>query len=168
MSADRQGPLLDALTGSIPYIAFLGIAFERRGDEITASMPYKPDLIGNPLLPAIHGGATGAFLEITGIMQVAWDLVLAEWSAGGTRADAVEAGRFPPMPKPIDITFDYLRSGKPLDMWARAHVQRRGRRVANVRIEAWQEERGKLIATAHGNFLLSATDARSAPRIGGT
>ncbi len=141
--------LLDRLAVSIPYIRFLGIRFERRGDELTALMPFKPDLIGNPLLPAIHGGATGAFLEITGLMQLASDTAIQAATEGELPDDYA-----PVIPKPIDITFDYLRSGKPRDTYARAMVQRRGRRVANLRIEAWQEERAKLIATAHGNFLL--------------
>lgn len=146
--------LLNGLSTSIPYIRFLGLVFERRGDEITAMMPYKPDLIGNPLLPALHGGATGAFLEITAVTQLVSDTALADMAAaGGTLPDDYA----PVMPKPVGITFDYLRSGKPLDTYARAVVQRRGRRVANVRIEAWQEERVKLIAAAHGNFLLTAT-----------
>lgn len=143
--------LLDDLSGSIPYIRFLGLVFERRGDEITALMPYKPDLIGNPLLPALHGGATGAFLEITGVAQLLSDTALADAARGELPDDYA-----PAMPRPIDITFDYLRSGKPRDTYARAIVQRRGRRVANVRIEAWQDARGKLIAAAHGNFLLGA------------
>lgn len=146
--------LLNGLSTSIPYIRFLGLVFERRGDEITAMMPYRPDLIGNPLLPALHGGATGAFLEITAVTQLVSDTALADMAAaGGTLPDDYA----PVMPKPVGITFDYLRSGKPLDTYARAVVQRRGRRVANVRIEAWQEERVKLIAAAHGNFLLTAT-----------
>jgi len=145
-----QSDLLDTLSSSIPYIRFLGLVFERRGDEITALMPYKPDLIGNPLLPALHGGATGAFLEITAVAQLLSDTALADAARGGE----LPADYTPAMPKPIDITFDYLRSGKARDTYARAIVQRRGRRVANVRIEAWQEERGKLIAAAHGNFLL--------------
>jgi len=144
--------LLDGLSSSIPYIRFLGLIFERRGDEITAMMPYKPDLIGNPFLPALHGGATGAFLEITGVMQLVSDTALQDMAAAG---GALPDDYIPAMPKPIDITFDYLRSGKPIDTYARAIVQRRGRRIANVRIEAWQEERAKLIAAAHGNFLLS-------------
>jgi len=145
--------LLDGLSSSIPYIRFLGLVFERRGDEITALMPYKPDLIGNPLLPALHGGATGAFLEITAVTQLVSDTALGDKAAAGGE---LPEGYAPVMPKPIDITFDYLRSGKALDTYARALVQRRGRRVANVRIEAWQEERSKLIATAHGNFLLGS------------
>ncbi len=148
-----RSELLDSLSASIPYIRFLGLIFERRGDEITALMPYKPDLIGNALLPALHGGATGAFLEITAVMQLVSDTALKDMAAAGGKQPENYA---PVMPKPIDITFDYLRSGKSLDTYARAIVQRRGRRVANVRIEAWQEERSKLIATAHGNFLLTS------------
>lgn len=157
MTAEKaHADLLDGLSSSIPYIRFLGLVFERRGDEITALMPYRPDLIGNPLLPALHGGATGAFLEITAVAQLVSDTALK--AAGG---GAMPGGYAPVMPRPIDITFDYLRSGKPLDTYARAVVQRRGRRVANVRVEAWQEARGKLIAAAHGNFLLGS--ARDAP-----
>jgi acyl-coenzyme A thioesterase PaaI-like protein len=143
---------LDRLANTIPYIRFLGIEFERRGDELTALMPYKPDLIGNPLLPALHGGATGAFLEITAVMQLVSDAALKDAEGGDLPPDYA-----PSMPKPVDITFDYLRSGKPRDTYARALVQRRGRRVANVRIEAWQDERAKLIAAAHGNFLLGGS-----------
>ncbi len=149
--ANARSNMLDCLSTSIPYIRFLGLMFERRGDEITALMPYKPDLIGNPLLPALHGGATGAFLEITAVAQLVCDTMLKDEAEGALPEDYA-----PVMPKPIDITFDYLRSGKPLDTYARAIVQRRGRRVANVRIEAWQEERTKLIAAAHGNFLLTS------------
>ena len=152
--ADAQSDILDTLSTSIPYIRFLGLVFERRGDEITALMPYKQDLIGNALLPALHGGATGAFLEITAVTQLVSDTVLKDMVASD---GPLPEGYAPIMPKPIDITFDYLRSGKALDTYARAIVQRRGRRVANVRIEAWQEERSKLIATAHGNFLLSSS-----------
>ena len=147
--------LLDRLSRSIPYIRFLGLKFERRGDEITALMPFRPELVGNPLLPALHGGATGAFLEITGVTQLLSDTAVKDAAGGALPEDYV-----PVMPKPIDITFDYLRSGKPLDTYARALVQRRGRRVANVRIEAWQEERAKLIAAAHGNFLLGGGQSK--------
>ena len=33
-------------------------------------MPFSPKIIGNPILPAIHGGMTGAFLETTAIIGV--------------------------------------------------------------------------------------------------
>ena len=79
-------------------------------------------------------------------------------SAGGDVADAIHAGRFPKSPKTIDFTIDYLRSGRARDAYARAEVQKAGRRVANVRVEAWQDARDRPIAAAHGHFLMPDAD----------
>ena len=54
--------VLNALAQRVPYIRFLGISFERHGDELTAVLAFDENLIGNPLLPALHGGVTAAFL----------------------------------------------------------------------------------------------------------
>jgi len=102
------------------------------------------------MLPALHGGATGAFLEITAITSLAWVAAL-EAMAG----DADWDRSFGPQPKTVDFSIDYLRSGKPQDAYARAIILRRGRRIANVRVEAWQDERSKPFIAAHGHFLLS-------------
>lgn len=141
-----------ALTANIPYISFLGVEFERRGDEVTARLAYAPRLIGNPMLPALHGGATGAFLEITAITSLAWIGVLERMAN-----ESSWEGDLPPQPKTVDFSLDYLRSGKPQDAYARAVILRRGRRIANVRVEAWQDERSKPFITAHGHFLLPQT-----------
>jgi two-component system response regulator HydG len=53
-----------------------------------------------------------------------------------------------------DATIDYLRSGAPADTHARSIVTRHGRRVANVRVEAWQTDRTTPVATAHAIFLV--------------
>lgn len=140
-----------ALTANIPYISFLGVTFERRGDEVTGRLAYAPELIGNPILPALHGGATGAFLEITAITSLAWIAAL-------ERIGEDWDGTFAPQPKTVDFSIDYLRSGKPQDAYARAVILRRGRRVANVRVEAWQDERTKPFVAAHGHFLLPQGD----------
>lgn len=136
-----------ALTANIPYIQFLGVDFTRRGDEVTGRLAYTPELIGNPILPALHGGATGAFLEITALTSLAWVAAL-------ERIGKDWDGTFSPQPKTVDFSIDYLRSGKPQNAYARAVILRRGRRVANVRVEAWQDERTKPFVTAHGHFLL--------------
>jgi len=52
----RRDDALSAIVASIPYIKFLNVSFERRGDELTAVMAYRDTLIGNPALPALHGG----------------------------------------------------------------------------------------------------------------
>ena len=56
----RRDAALHALAGGVPYIQFLNIRFDRRGDELTALLPFDEMLIGNPMLPAIHGGVTAA------------------------------------------------------------------------------------------------------------
>lgn len=145
---------LAALTGTVPYIRFLGIQFERRGDELTAIMRYSDRIVGNPAIPAIHGGAMGAFMETAAVVQLAWDGLIESLDAGDFSVEQLSAGDFPPPPRTVGITVDYLRSGQSRDTFARAIVQRRGRRVANVRVEAWQESRNRLIASMHGNFSL--------------
>ncbi len=151
--AERDAAL-DAMAGAVPYNNFIGVSFDRLGDELTARMPFKEPLIGNPFLPAIHGGVTGAFLEITALTQLAWDGAWSVLEQGGEAADAILEGRFPPVPKTIDITIDYLRSGRPRDTFARARVQKAGRRVTHVHVEAWQDSRSRPIAMLRGNFLM--------------
>jgi acyl-coenzyme A thioesterase PaaI-like protein len=58
------------------------------------------------------------------------------------------------LPKTIDFTVDYLRSGLPRDAYARARVNRSGRRYASVHVEGWQDNRSRLFAQATGHFLM--------------
>jgi acyl-coenzyme A thioesterase PaaI-like protein len=150
----RRDAALNALIDGIPYAQFLGIRFERRGDELTALLPFDEKLIGNPFLPAIHGGVTSAFLEITAIIELSWALLWDEMEAGKRDPAAVDSAHLPRLPKTIDFTVDYLRSGLPRDAYARARVNRSGRRYASVHVEAWQDNRARLFAQATGHFLV--------------
>ena len=129
---------LRAVLARIPYARFLRVEVELHGDQMTAVLPFSDKLIGNPLLPAIHGGVIGAFMEMTALAQL---------------SISHAQGR---QPKPIDVTFQYLRSGRPLDTYARAQINRAGRRIASVSVEAWQETRAQPIASMAGHFLLAA------------
>ncbi len=154
----RRDEALARLVASAPYHNFLGVSFARMGDELTGRLAYTDMLIGNPAIPAIHGGATGAFLEITAIVHLAWEAVWEIMESGPEGAARIARGDFPPMPKTVDVTIDYLRSGRPRDVYARAQVTKMGRRIANVRVEAWQDERHKPIAMANGHFRLPDPD----------
>jgi acyl-coenzyme A thioesterase PaaI-like protein len=68
----RRDAALNALVSAVPYIQYLGVRFDRRGDELTAILPYADKLIGNPTLPALHGGVTAAFLEVTAVITLSW------------------------------------------------------------------------------------------------
>lgn len=151
---EQRDAILAAWITSIPYNQFIGVAFDRMGDELTARLPFQQDLIGNPFLPALHGGVIGAMLELTALTQLGWDSVWTILEAGGPEAARVTAGKFPAIPKTIDISVDYLRSGRPRDTFARARVHKAGRRVANVHVEAWQDSRDRPVAALRGNFLM--------------
>jgi len=129
--SERLNKLLNS-----PYVSRMGVRFDEHGDELTAILPYDDMLVGNPLIPALHGGAIGALMEITA-------------SAG-----LLAAAELATLPKPIDVAIDYLRPGKPQDVYARASITRQGSRVANVRVEAWQDRRNAPIASLHGHFLI--------------
>ena len=122
---------------AIPFAGFLGMRLDLAGDELTARLPYAPHLIGNPMIPALHGGVISAFMEMTAMAQ----LFLNE--------------TFHHVPKPIDVSIQYLRTGRPVDTFARAVVNRVGRTVANVEVQAWQDQRSQPIATLQTHFLTS-------------
>lgn len=145
----RRDAALHQMIENIPYIQYLGVQFDRRGDELTAVLPYRDDLIGNPLLPALHGGVTAAFLEISAVIGLSWATQWSEIEDG-----EIDAAHPPRIPKTIDFTVDYLRSGLPRDAYARARVNRSGRRYASVHVEAWQDNRERLFAQATGHFLM--------------
>lgn len=150
----RRDAALTSLVSAVPYINFLGVTFDRRGDELTAILPFKEELIGNPLLPALHGGATAAFLEITAVIVLSWQKLWDDIESGDVATDMA----LPRLPKTIDFTVDYLRSGLPRDAYARARVNRSGRRYASVHVEGWQDNRQRLFAQATGHFLMPQDD----------
>ncbi|GGA15068.1 PaaI family thioesterase [Neptunicoccus cionae] len=150
----RRDGVLAALVDSIPYIKFLNISFDRRGDELTAVMQFEDKLIGNPAIPAIHGGATASFLETAALIELAWQRAWTAMEDSQLDADDVAAAGYLRLPKTIDFTVDYLRSGLPRDCYARARVNRSGRRYASVHVEAWQDNRARLFAQATGHFLM--------------
>lgn len=151
---ERRDRALNALVQGIPYIGFLGIAFDRKGDELTAILPYDEKHIGNPALPALHGGAIASFLEVTAIIGLGWAILWEETESGRVDPAAIGPETLPRQPKTIDFTVDYLRTGLPRDAYARARINRSGRRYASVHVEAWQDNRARLFAQATGHFLM--------------
>ena len=153
----RRDLALSVIVNQVPYIEFLGVSFDRHGDQLTATMAFQDDLIGNPALPALHGGATAAFLEVTAIIGLAWTSLWGEIEGESLDIEAVQTGVLA-LPKTIDFTVDYLRPGLPRDAYARARVNRSGRRYASVHVEAWQDNRDRLFAEASGHFLMPQRD----------
>ena len=123
----------------IPYAKLIGIQCSRQGDELLFCLPANRDNIGNPLLPAIHGGVIAGFMELAAALH----LLVFTGSPG--------------VPKIIDFSVDYLRAGQYRDTYARCQVCRQGRRVSNVAITAWQSTEAEPIATARAHFKIEET-----------
>lgn len=124
----------DALIELIPYARLIGIECLRLGDDMVFRLPASKDNIGNPILPAIHGGVIAGFMELSALLHL---LMFME---------------IPHMPKIIDFSIDYLRAGHYRDTFVQCQVWRQGRRVANVAITAWQTNQTEPIATARAHF----------------
>jgi uncharacterized protein (TIGR00369 family) len=120
----------------MPYARYLGVEVRRSETGRVFVLPFREDLIGNRWLPALHGGVVGAFLELV---------------ATGELFTHTEPGR---VPKPIDFNVDYLRSVGPRETHGKATIVKHGRRIANVRVIAWQTDENKPVAAGTGNFLL--------------
>ena len=136
----KQAGDMSRFVDAIPYARFLGISVAAEGELLLATLAYSDRNIGNPQLPALHGGVVGAFLETTAILQLLW------------QQESIL------VPKTITITVDYLRSAKAVDTLARATVTKLGSRVANVHAAAWQEDPEKPVAAINANFMLTPAE----------
>ena len=123
---------------SIPYVDYLGI-LRAAGDAEPPlfRLPYQDKLIGNPELPALHGGVIAGFAETAATLHL------------------IRTLRGAKFPKSIDFSIDYLRSGRPVESFASCEVVRVGSRVALVQVRCWQQAPDEPIAVARGHFLLT-------------
>jgi acyl-coenzyme A thioesterase PaaI-like protein len=138
-----QQPDADTLAlwlGKIPYASYLGIQAQIEHGDILFVLPADRKLIGNPTLPAIHGGVVGAFMEQAGALHL-----LAKMED-------------PVLPRLINFSLDYLRPARLRDTFARCVLTRQGRQVANVSITAWQEHTDTPVAIARAHFLVPVSD----------
>jgi uncharacterized protein (TIGR00369 family) len=112
--------LRDVMEKFIPFNRFLGV----RATIVTRSLvrlevPFREELIGDPVRPALHGGVLSA---------------LADAAGGGAVWVSVEDERA--RVSTIDLRMDYLRPAKLELLVAEASVVRMGNRVgvADVRL----------------------------------
>lgn len=133
---EREG--VRALNRALPYAGFIHMDVEIENGRPLSILRKDPNNVGNPIVPMIHGGAVGALLEHAALMQLFHEL---------------ELGIEHP-PRIVNISIDYLRPCLLEDTFARGVIIRQGRRVANVRVEAWQSDPDRLVAAAHAHFLL--------------
>ncbi len=129
----------------LPYAETMGFGEERDADgRLIVFMDYGDGMMGRP--GYLHGGAIAGLLEATGF---------------ATLTQAIGESPAPRL-KPINVTVTYMRGGLEKRAFARATIERLGRRVANVEVIAWQDDPAKPIAMAQMNILI---DRGSAPGV---
>ena len=117
-----------------PYASTLGLTLDRSSGRAIMTMAPCDGVSGRPGF--LHGGAIAGLLENT-----AWVTVLDALPAGTTI-------------KPISLTVDYLRGGALSETYAEAQIVRLGRRIANVLVTAWLDDRAKAIASANIKLMI--------------
>lgn len=128
---------LSLINGIIPYAGVIGLESFEDQDGVVTAVRHRPGNIGNTILPALHGGVVGALLEHAAIVHLLWK----------TEGDKI--------PKIINLSIDYLRPCRAVDTFARGTLVKQGRRIANLRVEAWQDDPRRPVAIAHAHFLMS-------------
>ena len=122
-----------------PYARALGIVLDRMDGELPVLRVEFTDAVqGRP--GALHGGAISGLLETAGYALL--------------RGALSDVGR-PVSMKPINLTVQFLASGKPRATFAKARVVKLGRRTANLSIEAWQDDPARPIASAVMNVMVA-------------
>ena len=120
----------------IPYADFIGAQVKIENDQLLYWLDKRPTNIGNPSLPAIHGGVIGGFLELSAALEIIYGLDIAA------------------VPKVVDFSLDYLRAGRYKTIYAKCNVLRQGKKLINVTASAWQDDENTPIATARCHFLI--------------
>jgi uncharacterized protein (TIGR00369 family) len=133
----KSNGTLAELNSMIPYAGFIGFDLSQDEQGLLSLLKANPDNIGNEIIGAIHGGVIGAFLEHAASFHL-----LAQMQT--TR-----------IPRIVNVSIDYLRPALNKDTFARGIVIKQGKRVANVRVSAWQEDENKPVAAAHAHFLIA-------------
>ena len=138
-STPADTPETPARTGGrSPYVDFLGIHQQAQVDAGPVfRLPFQRDLIGNPMLPALHGGVLAGFGETAMILHL---------------MDTVPG--IPDAPRSVDFAIAYMRSAKPVDTFAQCTTVRQGNRVALAQVSIWQDDPQRPVANARGHFLM--------------
>ncbi len=124
--------------GRSPYVDFLNIHLQPQVDAGPVfRLPFKHELIGNPLLPALHGGVLAGLGETAMILH----LIATNPSMQG-------------VPRGVDFAIAYMRSAKPVDTFVQCSTVRQGNRVALVQVNIWQDDPQRPVAQARGHCLM--------------
>jgi uncharacterized protein (TIGR00369 family) len=140
----RFEPLVQFIEQGIPFNKHLGLTCELLDEgRAVLRIPWAPELIGDVLRPAVHGGVTSMLIDTAGGCCCFTQLM-----DPGDRASTV------------DLRVDYLRPMANEDLYCQAKLIRLGNKVAVCRMEVFSgpgpwnggDEDAKIIATGQGVY----------------
>lgn len=139
------GPGREDMTSYTPHARHLGMkAIETGPGYAILMLPYRPELVGDPVRKVVFGGAITTLLDQACGLAVACALDV-------LRAIAT-----------VDLRVDYLRAAAPgLDLYARVDCYRVTRNIAFVRGIAYEHGPDDPFASCLGTFMLGANPAAS-------
>ncbi len=121
--------VIEFIERSIPFNRLLGMrVVSLEHGRAVMEVPFRPDLVGDPYRPALHGGVVSSLIDATG------------GAAAFTRIETVDRI------STVDMRVDYLRPGAEERLVAEAEVQRMGNRVAAVQVIVHQGDPAEPIA----------------------
>ncbi len=135
---------ISGLFDAIPFARLLGLRASKDAEGVLCVMPFSERLIGNPVLPALHGGMVATFLEATALAVV----------VDAQNDPDARCGK--EIPRAISTTVDYLRPAGPRDTYGRAEIIRLGTRLATVVATIWQDDPSRPVARANCHYLVAS------------
>jgi uncharacterized protein (TIGR00369 family) len=134
----------------IPFNRVLGIEVTDLAEGFCRmEIPYRPELIGDPFRPAIHGGVLSSLIDACG---------------GGAVFTLIVP---PDKVSTIDLRVDYLRPGALERIICEAKVSRLGNRVASVDMKIFQPSaESKVVATGKGVYNVKRVKVGADPPAG--
>ena len=128
--------LISFFEEQIPFNAYLGIRIDRMAREgCRIRLPFRPELVGDPFRPALHGGVLSALADAAGGLAV--------FAHFGTEEARIST---------VDLRMDYYHPAKLVDVYADAALMRIGNRVAVARILIHHGEPEVLVAEGKGVY----------------
>jgi uncharacterized protein (TIGR00369 family) len=124
----EPGDILTLMEQFVPFNQLLGIRGESARDgRGVLVLPVRPEFVGDPRRPALHGGVLSSLIDTAG--------GVAAWTALGAHETL----------STVDLRVDYLEpAGLGAPLRAEAEMVRKGNRVCHVRIAVTQD--GVLVA----------------------
>jgi uncharacterized protein (TIGR00369 family) len=121
----------------IPFNKFLGVrAVRMEPGLVELEIPWREELVGDPMKPAVHGGVISMLADTAGGMAI--------WSMLENPLQRVST---------IDLRIDYLRPGRLEALLAEAVAVRVGRSVGVADIRVFHpSSRGETVATGKGVY----------------